>query len=204
MVDISNKTMALLLVAAMFVSLGGTMVTLNSIGSGITGYAPSDAGTANITIASDISIEFTTAQIDFGSGFTNDSGAGMEHCTFDTNGTDPAGDCVNFNSGLAPFVIENIGNQDAALALQFDDNAAGFIGGTTPGFEYFVQNGEAGSCTGTIAPTSFTTIDTSSNSACTVFEFEEANDELNVHINVSIPQDAPTATNTVTLTATAS
>jgi len=207
MVDISNKALALVLVASIFVSLGGTLVSLNSLGQtgGLTGYALSDQGTANITIEGDLSIEFTTDQVDLGSGYTNDSGGGMEYCTFDTNGTDPSGDCVGFNSGLSPFTIENIGNQDATLSLNIDTDAATLIGGNSPVFEYAVENAESGSCSGA-TPTTFTDVSTMPTTICptTGFNFESGNDLLNIHVNVSVPQDATTGSREATLTATAS
>lgn len=212
MVDISNKTMALLLVAAMFVSLGGTMVTLNTLGSGITGFATTDQGTASINITGDLSIEFTTAEVDFGTGYTNDSGGGMEQCIISTDGTAAAGDCVDFTTPAGPFVIENIGNQDASLNIDFNGATANsFIGGTGAAFEYrMVDIGGTASCTTGVGPTTFTDVSTTPADVCngtgvgTGFLFADGDDELELHINVSIPQDAPVAANTATITATAS
>lgn len=208
MVDVSNKTLAVILMASIFVSIGGTVVSLNSLGqtSGLTGYALTDQATASINITGDLSIEFAVDQVDFGAGFTNDTGAGIEYCTFDTNGTNPSGsaNCSGFNDDLSPFTIENIGNQDAALALQFDEDAASLLGGTSPGFEYAVENNVTDACDAGLTSTSFTTVTTGSSTVCSNFNFDTGSDLLNLHIRVSVPQDATVGFRQATVTATAS
>ena len=53
--DMSNKSLALLLVAAIVISLGGTMISLNRINEmGITGMA---AGNVSVTISTNMSCD---------------------------------------------------------------------------------------------------------------------------------------------------
>jgi len=135
--DISNRTLALLLVTAIVVSLGATVYTLNTI-SGVripAGRATSEAGEVNLTVESAVSIILWNTTIDFGQGFVNTSGPKAGQCTnfanlsirwagsaltyVDTNGND----CWNsFISGQPttpthPFTMENEGNQNVTLTV---------------------------------------------------------------------------------------
>lgn len=204
MVDISNKALAMVLVAAIVVSLGGTMVSLNKLDGigGITARA-FDVGVTNITIESDVSVIFTTISVDFGSGFANES-----TCDFNTDGINPSTPaCANssdergFNTGLSPLVIENIGTIDAQLNLSFDSDAADFLGGTTPGFWYKMEELEGGSCTG-LQNTAWTVVpDAADAIVCNTFE-ATGTDTLNIHFNLSIPEDADAGPHGMIVTAT--
>jgi hypothetical protein len=209
MVDISNKSLALVLAVAMIVSLGGTLVSLDRLGdTSITGLAIVDTGTANITIQSDLSIQVVDTNTDFGVGFTIDQGPGMEYCDINTNGTfNTTGDCVGFNPSPAPLRVENIGNQDVVnLTISFDSDAAAFLGGTSPVLAYWVNETESGACTGGTETATWTTVTNGDNvticgdGGSNGFNFEAANDELFIHLNVSIPQDADTDSETMTIT----
>ena len=172
------------------------------------GFAPTDTGTANITIEGDISIEFTVAQIDLGSGFTNDTDGGptIEQCIFDTNGTNASDDvdCVfDTADGLSPFTLRNVGNQNVQIDLEWDRNAASLLGGTSPVFEYAMELNEAGSCS-SLTPVAWTSIANSTVCPGGNFNFEGASDALDIHLRLSVPQDATVGSRTVTVTATAS
>ncbi|MBN1175310.1 hypothetical protein JXA48_01565, partial [Candidatus Woesearchaeota archaeon] len=65
--DISNKTLGLLLVAAIVVSVGGTFFSLDKLnGFSSTGFAANEAGSVNLTINSTMSIKMNDSGIDFG------------------------------------------------------------------------------------------------------------------------------------------
>ncbi|MBN2142835.1 hypothetical protein JW711_05905, partial [Candidatus Woesearchaeota archaeon] len=64
--DLSNKSLALLLVGAIIVSLGGTVIVLNDVGSGATGFA-TDSGVVNLSIGDFAACEVQT-NVSFGSG----------------------------------------------------------------------------------------------------------------------------------------
>jgi len=191
--DISNRSLAFLLVVAIVVSLGGTMISLNRLNQlGFTGMASSNTpqGTANLSINSSLVLTFLTNNVDFGVGYTNDSGAGVEQCIIDTNGTNPSGDCVGFNSNVQPFELRNDGNKDLTVQISSDKNAASFLGGTSPVFQYFIEDNtsESGSCT-TPSPTSWTNVPTTGTDMCgsTGFNYEDTTDQLLIHVKVSIP-----------------
>lgn len=126
--DISNRTVVLLLVVAIVVSLGGTMISLSKISSmGITGAATgSAAGTTNVTITSVTTLEFKVQGLDFGSGnvYSNCS-----NCNMTSNGTWTGGCCGgSWAATDHPLVIENTGNTNVDLWLNSTKNNSELLG----------------------------------------------------------------------------
>ena len=102
--DINNKTLATLLVVAIIVSIGGTLISLNRLskfgGIGVTGFATSGTAKVNLSVTSSTGITVTQA-IDFGSGYADTA----TNCTMESNlssgarpDTDCKGDWANFIS----------------------------------------------------------------------------------------------------------
>ncbi len=162
--DISNKTLAILLIGAMVVSLGGTMLSLNRL-SGVTGPSQQLTGYAggtgytNLSIPSSTLIHLNNTVVDFGTGIIN-STAGCDNATL-TSGNETVKAAVNmnncwinstgakgfnpFNASITPIYIRNDGNEN--VTLQFtstSQSAIGFIdnsgGGTFPAPEYQFQS----------------------------------------------------------------
>jgi hypothetical protein len=75
--ELSNKALAVLLLAALVVSLGGTIISLNRMNSvEMVGFATSSTGIVNLSIASTISITTNESSIvDFGACTLNSSRA---------------------------------------------------------------------------------------------------------------------------------
>ncbi len=175
--DISNKSLALILVAAIVVSLGGTLVSMNRLNqfsmpmSGVTGFASYDTGEANLTISGKITISIEDDQvIDFGAGYVDGSNAGIQYCkidTYDRNATLNATNfCIGFSNVSAdpgdpgftndkngPFKIVNDGNQDVFVYIQSNATPEQFIGSpSTTGvvnFTWMIDSNTTGSaCTG--------------------------------------------------------
>ncbi len=76
MEDLSNKTLAMFLLAVMVVSLFGTFMVLNKVGSdvAVTGFAPTSGGIVNLSVSSLISITTNeSALVNFGSCTLNES-----------------------------------------------------------------------------------------------------------------------------------
>jgi|GEM_PF-440162 len=223
--EVTNKALAFLLVAAIVVSLGGTVVSLNKLNKvGVTGFATAnDTGLTNLTINSSIAITFTVANVNFGAGYVNDSETGIENCTIDTNGSAPAPTgttagiagqaCLGFEQPAAPFNIRNDGNKDVWITLASNASASDFIGGTNEQFKWFLSDNETGSCTSSNATywTVWADVSTTNSPACgstggsnSTFQYEDGNDLLNLHIRVNIPQDAAPGAREATITAIAS
>lgn len=120
--EINNRTLAILLVGAIVISLGGTMVSLYRIGqlgyTPVTGFATSfDNGTVLLQISSVLEVNFTNpeanATIDFGTGTIT---GGDAICTMTTTGYKNAS-CTGFNTIENGFLIKNIGNNNGSLYI---------------------------------------------------------------------------------------
>lgn len=220
MADLSNKTLALLLLVAISISIFGTLNTLSRFGeTGITGRVVSDniTGKTNFTISSQLSIRFVQNVVDFGSGYVNGS---HTTCVMGTNSTQVApGDtmhaasgCVDFNRPSGNLTIENDGNLLANVSLNFTRNATDLIGGTNPSFKYKVINSEASSCGNIRNGSSFIEVDgiadyketsISGVRICDTLEFDNAGDTVEVGFWLTVPQDSLQGQREVTLWAIA-
>lgn len=132
----TNRALALLLVAAIIVSLGGTVVSLNKLGQmgemSLTGFATSsEAGRVNLSVSENTVLDITWSTIDFGSGYV---ATGCDNCSMDTlsTGNTNAACCHNdwnTTSGFQDgFWIENKGNTVVNVQLVSNASAVGFIG----------------------------------------------------------------------------
>jgi len=207
--ELSNKSLAFLLVVAIVISVGGTMISLTRLNSlQYTGFTLSNSpqGTANLTINSSLVLTFVVSNVDFGTGYTNDTGAGMEYCIIDTNGTNPSGDCVGFNSNVGPFELQNDGNRNLTVTLSANKNASDFITGTSPVFQFFVENNATAPGCASPQPSSWTNANTSTPTICPSkgFDYTDGSDVMDIHVKVSIPQDATPGSKTAIFTASGS
>ncbi len=208
--DLSNKTLAFVLVVAIVISLGGTIISLNKLNQlGATGMlSDSDTGGANFTLTSDIIITFSPANISFGSGSIDGFDAETQYCNITTNATygwNHTGDCLGSLTNTTPFGIRNDGNQKVSLTLNSSKNATQFIGGTDPVFKWMLYNNETGSCSGTLEDDDTWTVvnagDVAAKEVCDVFEYETAKNTIAVDIMVAIPENADPGVHSVVLTA---
>jgi len=183
-----------------------SLTRLNSLH--YTGMASSNSpqGTANLTINSSLVLTFVVSNVDFGVGYTNDSGGTVEHCIIDTNGTNPSGDCVGFNSNVQPFELRNDGNGNLTVSLVADKNASTFITGTSPVFQYFVENNATAPGCASPQPASWSDANTTSATICPSkgFNYADGSDVMDINVKVSIPQDATPNSKTATFTASGS
>ncbi len=149
--DISNKTLALLMVAAIVVSLGGLFVSLDRLGrlssGGITGFVTGNAsGKVNVTIASTATITLVDALINFGTCAPpavniNASIISSNASNSGTNCTDGVGDLDNFPDSIR---IRNDGNNNLNVTVNTNVSATQFLGTSLNGnqtFMYATDNG---------------------------------------------------------------
>ncbi|MBU0535656.1 MAG: hypothetical protein KKE20_01725 [Nanoarchaeota archaeon] len=219
MSEISNKTLAILLVAAIVVSLGGTMISLGKISGlrmmSVTGFAESELANVSVRITTQASINWTTNSTDFGSGYVV---SGCTHCHMNTStsgiGSEDATCCSAGLTGPDSYlVLENNGNQNVSLTFDFDKDAAAFIGGTNPVFQINISEGEPTSCvdvsgapgSGLVATwnNTFANVPTATDSVCGIFQPEQGHDQLNVTVAISIPENAIKGSLSSVVTATA-
>ena len=145
--NVSNKTLAVLLIAAIVVSLGGTLLS----GGQKTGYATT-AGTVNYSVSDNLVVNFTTINIDFGTGFVVES-AGP--CIIASDAAPDAGCGGSFESSPGGLVFENIGNTACSVNMSVNDTDTNFIGSTSD-VKVKVTDGGA-YCTGE-TPTAYTAV----------------------------------------------
>ena len=136
--EISNKMLAWFVVAAVVVSIFGTVISLNKLNktNSLTGFATSNTtGTANVAITTQTVLRFVISAVDFGSGQINTSG-GYYNCTMGINDSNPgtiikSAGCIGFNTTVgSTFQLQNAGTTYLNVTLNFSKNAADFIGGT--------------------------------------------------------------------------
>ena len=144
--QISNQALTVLVLAAVVVSVAGTIVSINKVNqifSGeVTGMAASTTGIVNVTLASIASIAIDDGQITFGSCLPN----GSVGCNATSNSTGDPGCCSS--NGIWPdnITVRNDGNTNINVTVQTNILASSMIGGVTPyGAEmyYSVRNASA-------------------------------------------------------------
>ena len=227
--EISNKTLAVLLIVAIALSLGGTLVSLNRIssiarGPAITGYVSSmfNTGTTNVTIQTTASLRFAVNLLDFGKGAVNTT-AGNTLCSIASStagGTKAANtQCINFTAvgSIYSLQLENDGDMNLTVNMSADKNATNFIGGGASGAEQFlwtVGNNETNSCNNITGPgtgnwsnmntTSMLVCSTGYGAAMGGLGFITTQNSLAININLTIPSDSTktTSNNLATITAT--
>ena len=185
----------------------------------ITGFALIPNGTATLSVTTTSSIVFTSGTVDFGTGNVNTS-AGFNNCSLITipngqgAGVNNIG-CAAFNTVSNGFTIENDGNTNLSVTLRSNVSASQFIGSSTAGFLWNVTINESSSCYNVsgsdiaVSPNTtsncgsdliganncggmFETVSTTAKTICPRLRYEDANDALDIDINVTVPVDAPT------------
>lgn len=165
----------------------------------LTGFA-TDTGTANLTIESLANVNFTTDNINWGSGYVNST---EDSATLNTEGVMNGTDWTTISSGL---ILENIGNVNVTVNLSAASVAADFIGGdtVTPEFKWKVSDSEANSCNLGPNITTYTEVTTSEQVACSNMGYQASVDTIEIDLMVLVPRNAVgTKGNVITAEATA-
>jgi len=207
--DISNRGLALLLVVAVVVSLGGTIVSLNRLNElGFTGQATANSsGTAQFALSTNVVVTFTSATVNFGTGYVN--GTTTAYCNLTTTTSwNQTGGCAGELTNSTPFYLRNDGNIDVNLSLQSNATAWQFIsggGGTfqTPIFQWQLTNNQTNACSLNLQPTAWTNVNTTENqTVCEVFQWIDTNDTLRLDIMAVVPINANQTAHSALITAT--
>lgn len=115
--SVSNKTLAVMLLAAIVVSLGGTFISLNRLGTAgsPTGHAINPQGNVSLDINSSLSITtIDNHEIDFGMCVLGPDSAGI---TINSNRTESTANCANGGT-VNPIIVRNNGNINAIITVQ--------------------------------------------------------------------------------------
>jgi hypothetical protein len=219
--EFSNKALAVLLLAAVVVSLGGTIISLNRLSQVQTvGYATTSTGTVNLTIGSSTSITTVDGNsVNFGS-CTPATGT---NATIDTeNLSNTSVVCQFYMQGnYSNISVRNDGNVNATVTIKASqvgrlDNTTGvaaFLNSTsaTSSLRYKIQNNGRGSYTGgCVAGTNYAAAYTAFTqasyytAACGKLTVGSTANSIVTQFQVNVPYDAPQGLSTVTVTYSAS
>jgi len=202
-----NTKTTLIIVAIIAVGLAGinsylTLDKTTEINDGLTGYTGSE-GYVNITIATVISVNFSTDAISWGAGSID---GGSQNATLETSG--PSVTRGNWSTdGISGLVIENIGNINASLTLASGKNVTELLGGSEAHHAYLwnLTNSESGSCNPTeFSNATYAAVNKTGYAFCNQFGFLDAQDEITLDIQLTVPYDGNAGALTDTITATAS
>ena len=196
--EISNKTLATLLVVAIVISLAGTFFAMRGVSqvtNYVTGAAEADVGEAKVNISSKTSITLTQATVDFGTGYRNDTEVGLnDECNMTSLVAKP--DCWVNETAFNPqdFVLENDGNRfvnvtvnSTTSTLYFDNcTTTGVISGGQAKYSWEAINGTQLGCRGTLV-TAETDFNDAEQLLCSNFTYSDSEDEINVSIHLDVP-----------------
>ncbi len=203
---ISNKALAVLVVAAIVVSVFSTLLTLDSLtkfrqlaDEQVTGRLTTGDGQVNFSVSNTASILMNNAIIDFGSGYVNATKCTNATLTVNDTGFSDPGDCwvATPNSADTPILFENDGNVNATLTVT-GENGVTFFNSYSGSYPYNItwtaRNNETLACTewsGT-ASSAWNNFTGGADSICDNFRFlPENQDELAVDIRITVPVDLP-------------
>ena len=195
--SMSNKSLALLLVAAIIISLGGTIVSLNKLNQValgverpvVTGKAV-DYGEVNLTITSNASCEIEDS-VEFGSDESS-----VANIDTDTNNPGTWNDCSGSSPQCRGLVINNTGNVRLNISFNSSVNGTGLLGGgsTVNQFRYYINETEEeqadgcavpGAATWTVIPRATDTL------VCDDLNFTDDYDEITIEFQVNITPTTP-------------
>ena len=214
MVEISNKTLLILALVAIIISLGGTWISLSKLQlSGLTGKAPLPvtSGTAQLNIQAQAVVNVSQPSINWGNVAVSQ---GNDTCEINSeNGasyrcsTCSGTPCTTANSG---FTFHNIGNVCINISVAAGKSAATFIGGTVGGgplYKWKSRNqttvgGYAVGINNTYLATALSATLAYFNMSPTNYSAGQ-NESAYLDLNITIPRDAGKGAKTDTITFTA-
>jgi len=207
--NISNKTLAILLIAGMVLSVSATMVTLNYTNKiAYTGLATSaeDTGTVNYSISSNVLIEFTTSAIDWGEGYVDGTDT-ILNCTMDTEGSinKSTSRCMAFTAVSEGLVLENTGNKHASINIT-TTSLSSFLTqyGSGSDLNYMINDtSKTGSCNETTIFGTYRDVVPAGEIICPDMSPDTSTDVLEIDFEIAI-HELEAGDKTLTVTATAS
>jgi hypothetical protein len=185
--DISNRTLATLLVVAIVISIGGTYVVLQRTPA-ITGLFTGTNATGTLTFEQQgvLSIKLNDAVASFGNVTSTSNG----NCVVYTDGVTSAVNCSQSVTGDG-MLLENDGNIRAKVRVNSSYGVDSMTLGTGGGQFYKASNSEGSSCSGTLTST-LTTLPAASDAmsiVCSNLGFADSADLLRIDYSLNIGTD---------------
>lgn len=227
MKSISNKILAGLLALTIIIFLVGTLISLNKMGKlSITGAATTGTGTTEVTVQGAASLSITDTNITFPAGYYNASctagytrinsnGTTELFCWLNTTGVEPNWTDTNV-FGFDYHTIVNDGTTSINLSIDTDQgDARSYLCGTgnctgasgvNAVVTITVYNSESSTCASGLLAANTTLLDNQTeypNDLCTIMNYQDTKDELNVSYMYSIPSDVDQGSKEMTVTYTA-
>lgn len=197
--DMSNKSLALLLVAAIIISMGGTLISLNKLGEleSITGGATSGSGQVNLTITSNASCT-VDSDVDFG------SDAPSTTITVSSESSNSGNNFTDCTSGTAclGIYINNTGNTNLTINFTSSKNGSSFLGPPmiNDSFNYLIDSAEPESgCDGTPGASSWTQAPINETNICDSLNFVNSGDTISLEFNVTLNESTTSGVKTTTI-----
>jgi hypothetical protein len=206
--EISNRTLAILLVGAIIISLGGTLVSLNKLGQmktvTMTGLPTGQAigntnqslGNVSLQIQDITWINFTVKRCNFGTGYVLGT-----VCNMNSSGhKSPTGGCSpewNPQSGCnSDFTIKNIGNNEVYLNITWSASGVTFLGDPAGALLFRMRNGSNGStgfsglnpgCRKTMLPTTWAKVTAANyhNKTCANLTYATGFNAISIQVQVN-------------------
>ncbi|MBW2968349.1 hypothetical protein KY362_07755 [Candidatus Woesearchaeota archaeon] len=210
--DLSNKSLIAFVIVALLASMACSVIFyVRMSGEQLTG-ATVEQARARLNITTRASINFTVNDVDWGSGYVNDTAL---YCVLNTEGANSPLNCSNFTTVYEGLRIENDGNRNVELNVSANNTAAQFLGGTGPQYLWKFANNESDSCgskgigtncvtnASAITPQTYTTVPTTPTLVCPCFRAQNPSDLLNLELEVMVPSDSYSGLRESTITAVA-
>lgn len=211
--NISNKTLAVLLVIAIVISVGGAMINMAKLSelartvpplSMITGFG--STGRVNVSILTLAQVNLSQPHIDFGVGYVI---TGTSVAVLNSSNATPGSWVESGNTWKAKdMILDNSGTVDIFVNMSSDSTGATMIGGGAgalpdPYIKVGTTNSEANSCIDKKA--NLTTIDTAATEyeICKNLSFLSTKNSLNLSVEILVPNDVSPGNKTSLLTFTA-
>jgi hypothetical protein len=200
--EISNKTLATLLVVAIVISLAGAFFAMRGVSqitNVISGAATDQTGTAKVNISEVTSILLTQTSVDFGTGYRNASVVDLNtECNLTTNQSSAPSCWVPVGTyNPDPFTLENDGNNYVNITINSSavgDFLTGDPLGGTERYQFVPSDSSSGpfrsaenGCNATaFTVTGWTAFSNARQLTCTNMSPYDAEDAFNVDINISV------------------
>lgn len=213
--DKTNFGIVVLLIAAIAISIGSTLVSLDRLSSlgGLTGYAAEASGTVMFAINETLQIELTDNEVNFGTCALNSTSGGFINYTSDLQtGTSSEYQTLGFGcDGLTDvdgdyMILANVGNVDANVTLKSDKNGVELIEASTYEGEFWYKAGnkETDACKTGLQET-WTNISQADFAypLCGNFTAPDLEDELYIWFGLLLPSTTVPGDKTASITFTA-
>ena len=211
MEEVSNRTIAGLLVVAMVISLTGTFFSLSKLDmlqkdSGFTGFGINPNATASLEIGDVTSIDFLVVSVDWGAGSVNSTDnvfCNLTTLNYSSGGYSSA--CVDF-AGTQPgmLVLKNDGNRHVSVTLTTNASSAAWLGDSSGAIYFEAYDNNTNPCkSGRAGLNTLIPATPSTATVCTNFTFTAGEDQLNIPLLAKVPYNISTGVKNVQLRAVA-